>query len=253
MTFLKFIRQICLTIVACYCIQLSFVQVANAQGLMTGDWLYNPQTLNAKGVEDGKAYKIKPTKMIIVFIASKDASETNVKLVQPDPKAINDAKRGEIRVQVPPDRIQNKDKSNPHFRFDQEYVISEDDAKSCGDSGVAYGALFVPFKYQLTGNHDTYGSMSLGSYIGLRNTPPFQRNVDITFPLVFAGPSYATSTSTSTTVMGISYGGGLLVAVNGAFYVGAVIGWDSISKTAGYQYNNKPWLALQVGWDISKK
>jgi len=233
MTFLKFIRQICLTIVACYCIQLSFVQVANAQGLMTGDWLYNPQTLNAKGVDDGKAYKIKPTKMIIMSSASTEI--------------------GEIRVLVPPDRIQNKDKSNPHFRFDQEYVISEDDAKSCGDSGVAYGALFVPFKYQLTGNHDTYGSMSLGSYIGLRNTPPFQRNVDITFPLVFAGPSYATSTSTSTTVMGISYGGGLLVAVNGAFYVGAVIGWDSISKTAGYQYNNKPWLALQVGWDISKK
>ena len=42
----------------------------------------------------------------------------------------------------------------------------------------------------------------------------------------------------------------MLIAVNGEFQVGAVLGWDTVGKSAGYQYNGTPWLAMQIGWAL---
>ena len=68
MTFLKFIRQICLTVLAFYCIQVSFVQGANAQGLQHDVWLDNPMIIKATGVDDGKVYHIYPTRILIMYV-----------------------------------------------------------------------------------------------------------------------------------------------------------------------------------------
>lgn len=134
------------------------------------------------------------------------------------------------------------------------YQITKTDLRESGTSrtGITYGALVVPFKYQTTGAKDFTGSASVGGYAGYR----FEslRSIGVTAtPIAFMGasnvsvPSSATA-STSANVMGFSYGLGLIGTFKGSFQTGLVVGWDRVGKSAGYQYNGKPWIALEIGY-----
>jgi hypothetical protein len=59
--------------------------------------------------------------------------------------------------------------------------------------------------------------------------------------------------STSTEQLaGFGYGGALMFEVKGGFQAGAVVGWDRVGSGQGFQYNNKPWLALELGYSFSQ-
>ena len=126
--------------------------------------------------------------------------------------------------------------------------------------GFAYGALVVPFKYQLMGSHQFTGSASAGPYLGYKID--FESLGWALTPAAFAGASNIavtnknTSESNSTSqVAGFSWGGGLLIEIKGGFQGGVVLGWDDVgglSSNQYFQYNDKPWLALQLGYSFSQ-
>ncbi len=69
-----------------------------------------------------------------------------------------------------------------------------------------------------------------------------------------SGSTKSSTTMSSSTQQnaGFGYGVGLLVEVKGGFQAGAVLGFDSIGSGQGFQYNNKPWIALQLGYSFSQ-
>lgn len=117
--------------------------------------------------------------------------------------------------------------------------------------GVTYGALVIPFKYQLKGDKQFEGGASLGGYLGYR----FEtlHNIGITAtPIAFMGASNISvkgaTDADSRSLMGFSYGLGLVGTVQRSFQAGVVLGWDRVGRNEGYKYNGKPWLALQFGY-----
>jgi hypothetical protein len=117
--------------------------------------------------------------------------------------------------------------------------------------GVTYGALVIPFKYQLTGDKQFAGGASLGGYLGYRLD--FLNKLGITAtPIAFMGASNISAKGVSEadtkSLMGFSYGVGLVGTFQRSFQAGVVVGWDRVGKNEGYQYNGKPWLALQFGY-----
>lgn len=120
--------------------------------------------------------------------------------------------------------------------------------------GLAFGGLVVPFKFQLTGAHQLSASATVGPYMGYKfaaQTVGFAGTAAL-----FAGASNIAVTkagSTSTQQLaGFSAGGGLLFEIKGGFQAGAVCGIDSVGSGQGFEYNNKPWLALQLGYSFSQ-
>lgn len=144
------------------------------------------------------------------------------------------------------------EKSSP-LLFDKAYKVGVEDLKNSGlaRSGLTYGALMVPFKYQMTGDQDFTGSATLGGYVGYRFESIRRRGITAT-PIAFLGASNisveARGTDTARNVMGVSYGVGLIGTLKGSFQAGVVAGWDRVGKGEGYQYNGKPWLAIQFGY-----
>lgn len=141
----------------------------------------------------------------------------------------------------------------------QKYVVTKTDIKTTPPNrfGMSFGVLAIPFKYQLTGDHNNSGSATLGGYIGRR----FDKSSTLGFsiePILFAGASNVSVPQTtggqtsSQDVAGISLGIGLVGTIKGNFQAGVVLGWDHVSKSSQYQYNNKPWLALEVGFTFLK-
>ncbi len=47
-------------------------------------------------------------------------------------------------------------------------------------------------------------------------------------------------------------GGAAMVEVKGGFQAGMVCGFDSVGSGQGFRDNNKPWLALQLGYSFSQ-
>ncbi len=118
--------------------------------------------------------------------------------------------------------------------------------------GLAYGTLVVPFKFQLTGAHQFTGSATLGPYLGYRfDTESYGLATTLA---AFGGVSNIAVTKNNSTsqIAGFGYGGGVLVEVKGGFQAGAVIGFDSVGSNQGFQYNNKPWLAVELGYSFSQ-
>ena len=133
------------------------------------------------------------------------------------------------------------------------YKITWTDAKKSGIAriGITYGALVVPFKYQLSGDKAFTGSATLGAYIGYRWVDVHYLQVTVT-PIAFAGASNISVSGTSGTsnVMGFSWGLGFIVTLKGAFQLGGVIGCDSVNSSTNYEYNNKPWIAFEIGYSF---
>jgi hypothetical protein len=133
------------------------------------------------------------------------------------------------------------------------YEVTKSDVRESGTTrtGITYGALVVPFKYQTSGAKDFVGSAAVGGYAGYRFEDLRKLGITAT-PIAFMGASNisvpAGSTSTSENVMGFSYGVGLIGTFKGSFQTGIVIGWDRVGKNIGYQYNGKPWIALEIGY-----
>lgn len=137
--------------------------------------------------------------------------------------------------------------------------------------GFTYGGLVVPFKFELTGDKEFKGSASLGPYMGYRLG--FESSgIELAFPVVFAGISNVSATKTTTTttaatektpastkessstsdLAAFSYGAGLIGILKQTFQFGAVIGFDHAGSGQGYQYNDKPWLAVEIGYQFSQ-
>lgn len=121
--------------------------------------------------------------------------------------------------------------------------------------GLTYGALIVPFKAQLTGNKDITGGSSVGGYIG-RKIAKSTLGAELDL-IAFLGltsvpvAQTAAGQNTSQNLEGMSAGFGVIGTIKDSFHLGVVLGWDHVGSAAGYQYNNKPWIAAQFGVEFS--
>jgi hypothetical protein len=109
----------------------------------------------------------------------------------------------------------------------------------------------LPFKYHLSGNRDITGATTVGPYLGYHATTSTLGGLAV---VGFGGASDISVTqqvngqSTTQSLYGFSYGAGVIATVKGSFQLGAVIGVDHVNKSANYQYNDKPWLAVELGY-----
>jgi hypothetical protein len=150
-------------------------------------------------------------------------------------------------------------------------------AKGAIDPCLVAGAVVLPFKMQLSRNRDVAASFTVGALVGwkigntnfesCKNTDPGKigqfcglGNMTI---VGFAGPTALQTTSGSTssgngsTLTGISYGAGIMFPLGDPFnftangaaqsHIGFFVGFDHVSNSSHYQYNDKPWLSLVLG------
>ena len=135
------------------------------------------------------------------------------------------------------------------------YLIEQGELTRSGAArtGSTYGVLVVPFKYQTTGNKDFTGSATMGGYLGYRYETTHLIGFTLS-PIVFLGasnisvPAGTNGQTSSQQLAGFTYGLGLISTFKGAFQAGLVVGWDRVGKSAGYEYNGKPWLAIEIGY-----
>jgi hypothetical protein len=137
---------------------------------------------------------------------------------------------------------------------------------------IVTGILAVPFKFHL-GDHSTTVGETLGAYIGYQTT--FQNLFTVT-PVFSAGLAFvstapaqastattsgtspstpATQTTATQTSTGFSAAFGFIGSATnkgttGVQY-GLIFGVDWLGKSAKYQYEGKPWLALEVGYNFA--
>lgn len=133
------------------------------------------------------------------------------------------------------------------------YTLPSDTYKNAGFAtrGATYGALVVPFKYQLRVDKQFTGSASIGGYAGYRFE--WLHNLGFTAtPIAFMGassvPVKGDTADSTKNLMGFTYGLGLVGTFQNSFQSGVVLGWDRVGKNDGYKYNGKPWIALQIGY-----
>jgi hypothetical protein len=125
--------------------------------------------------------------------------------------------------------------------------------------GWTFGGLVVPFKLQLAGKHEFKGSASAAPYIGYRLG--FGSGIEIA-PVGFAGVGNVEGKKTTTTqtatgtvtsddtsqLAALSYGVGVIGVLKNSFQFGFMLGFDHVGSGQGYKYNDKPWLALELGY-----
>jgi hypothetical protein len=130
--------------------------------------------------------------------------------------------------------------------------------------GFTYGGLVVPFKFELTGKKEFKGSASAAPYMGYRLG--FESSGIELAPVVFAGVSNVSATKTTTTaatattaassststsdLAAFSYGAGVIGILKQTFQFGVVVGFDHAGSGQGFQYNDKPWLAVELGIEV---
>jgi hypothetical protein len=150
-----------------------------------------------------------------------------------------------------------KDCDKKDIRTAEAHLISIRDLTESGlaRTGSTFGALVVPFKWHLQGNKDISASATIGAYLGYRFETANAIGYTLT-PIAFLGASNISVPTTSNgevkdqNLFGFSFGGGLVGTFKGSFQAGVVLGWDHVSKSAGYQYNGKPWLAFEIGFSF---
>lgn len=125
-------------------------------------------------------------------------------------------------------------------------------------SGLIHGALVIPYKFHRS-DHNLGGEQTIGYYVGKRVA-----SAGSSFALVgSAGLSLISIQSsqsgsaqpTTTTKSALSLAaGGLFTITKGSvpFQTGFFIGYDMAGKSAGYQYEARPWFAIAVGFDFSR-
>ncbi len=120
-------------------------------------------------------------------------------------------------------------------------------------SGWTYGMLVVPFKYVLAGDRGMRGASTVGGYVGFRRPPML--GVDVSL-VGFAGATVISvqksesGVTKSTDNAGLSAGVGVITTLKDSFQLGAVLGWDMVSRDAQYAGNYKPWVAIQIGYSF---
>lgn len=122
--------------------------------------------------------------------------------------------------------------------------------------GLTYGALVVPFKYQLNGDKEFKGGSSVAPYLGYRFDPNYL-GVGVKLIGFLGGGTISVEQTVDGTrktqnLAGVSYGIGLIGQVKNDFQLGVVLGYDRVSKSAGYPDNGKPWLAISIGMSFSE-
>jgi len=140
---------------------------------------------------------------------------------------------------------------------DTQFFVSEADLNHAASrSGWDYGALVVPFKFQMSDESTVVGSASLGGYLGYRcplNLIGFRFT-----PMIFLGVSEvpspqtdAAGKTTTQTLAGLSYGIGFIAKIKDDFNVGLVFGADHVNAGQSYQYQDKPWVSLSLGYSLT--
>jgi len=122
--------------------------------------------------------------------------------------------------------------------------------------GITFGALAVPFKYELGAHQKMKPSATVGPYLGYKFDDAVA-GLSIA-PIVFFGASdipiskseTTVANATDTNAFGLSGGAGFIGSIKKSFHMGAVIGWDHVDRSQQYLYSNKPWLAVIFGWSI---
>jgi len=161
----------------------------------------------------------------------------------------------------------NPDLKNPDARANQPYWF--------GGCNVA-GVLSIPFKVQLTGKQEVMASANVAGFYGWQPAAPWSSSGAVFLGFVGFGQNLTNGSSANggnSAQNFVSYGLGIMVPVGGLFRVtagnatankcggsngnapnqcsrmtaGVLIGWDHTTKNAGYAYNNKPWIGLQLG------
>jgi hypothetical protein len=113
----------------------------------------------------------------------------------------------------------------------------------------------VPFKFHVTGGKDFTGSATVGPYLGYRADPEGTLGFGVAF-VGFLGaaniavPEKVNNSASTQNLAGFSWGFGIIGTVKGNFQLGGVIGFDRVSANAGYEYNGKPWVALELGYSF---
>ncbi len=122
--------------------------------------------------------------------------------------------------------------------------------------GLTVGTLVVPFKYHLSGARSFTGTTTVGGYMGYRADRSGSFGLALQY-IVFLGgssipvPQTTNGTTTTQNMTGVSYGVGILGTVKDNFHMGVVLGADTVNASAGYEYNSKPWLAVELGYSFS--
>jgi len=116
-------------------------------------------------------------------------------------------------------------------------------------SGVDYGALVIPFKLRFNPGSVSPG-VALGPYIGYKLGSRSNTYTSFIATLGLTGVSLNDVNSENVrNVMGLTYGGGVIINVNNKFQVGALIGADYIgAQGKDWDYQNKPWISMAIGF-----
>ena len=140
------------------------------------------------------------------------------------------------------------------LKEDKEIFITAEDAARAFRRGFDFGALVVPFKLQLGKKKDFTGSASIAPYLGYR-FPWSDLGVSIN-PIAFVGASTISVTQnvngqdTTQSLAAISYGVGITSTVKSSFQLGVVFGFDHVNDSSHYQFNDRPWIAFQLGYSF---
>jgi hypothetical protein len=122
--------------------------------------------------------------------------------------------------------------------------------------GLSYGGLIVPYKYHFTGSKQFNANTTLAPYMGYRiDKETLGRSIEL-IGFVGAAPVSASQNvngqSTTQTLAGFSYGGGIIGKLKDTFQWGVVIGADRVGGGSTYPDNGKPWVAIELGYSFSQ-
>lgn len=117
--------------------------------------------------------------------------------------------------------------------------------------GWTFGALVVPFKYQLS-DKSFSGSTTIGTYVGYK----LQDNRGSITPILSAGwvPNIAVPLATGGSVnrSGFSWAGGVIFSIDKGTgtQIGILFGQDRLGSNAAapYAYEGKTWMSLSIGY-----
>lgn len=160
---------------------------------------------------------------------------------------------------VAPDRDDRcKSSGLPLVRVDDVVVVQQSLILATPPDryGLTFGTLIVPYKMQLKGDRGTSGGASVGGYLGFRQDRSGITGLALQYVFFAGGASISVVQNVdgqpvTQDVTGLTYGVALLGTVKDTFQLGVVIGADRVNRNVKYANNNKPWIALSLGFDFS--
>jgi hypothetical protein len=141
------------------------------------------------------------------------------------------------------------------IRDDIEYVVERASFASHENvrEGYTYGILTAPYKF-FPKDHSFVSSATIGPYIGYElNWLGISGKVIGSFGLtsvpVIGKDDAGKATTTNKAALSISTG--VLWDLNNKFQMGFLLGADTVGPGSAYQYNGKPWFAVDIGYKFS--